>query len=132
MSDDVLPKWLKDQIAFEESIAVLAKYSGKDLEAGKASDAAVVACLMDASLKAPMGHDITQIYLYLGRKLLLARGMALPPDQPVLELTKDQERLLEEIRRGIYKVMQKHKSPFEKALINVFGPPGKKARKAAA
>jgi len=130
-NDDVIPKWLKDQIAFEEMVDILGKYSGKDLAAGKASDAAVVACLMDASLKAPMPHDVAQIYLYLGRKTLLARGMALPPDQPVLELNKDQERTLDEIRRGIYKVMQKNKSPLEKALTEVFGKPGKTGKKAA-
>ena len=105
---DQLPGWLRLRLEIEDLEEAMAKCKGEDLRQGKATDAAVCACISLASLQAPMGSDIADIYQYVGTTAMEAQGMKVPEDLILWELTPDQQRTLETMRYEIYKRMSKN------------------------
>ncbi len=63
---DSLPEWLKTSITLERLVMNMRVAKG-ELPTG--TDAEACAYLNTASLTAPMGHDWTQIYLYIATKV---------------------------------------------------------------
>jgi len=68
---ETIPKWLKDEIASERMINGLIDIATPKNTSQDVCDAEIVAYLMTASLRAPLGSDHTDIYLYISAKLML-------------------------------------------------------------
>jgi len=101
---ETLPEWIKGATTLERLI--------ENVEAIKrgamtATDAEACAYLYTASLEAPMGHDWTQIYLYIAGKVYEKHrtkdsGVTMPEDIRVTELTRNQQDDLAHLKGWIY------------------------------
>jgi len=97
---DSLPDWIKSQITLERLAQQMKALKG---EKPTGTDAEACAYLYTASLEAPMGHDWTQIYLYIAGKVVArAKNAQIPDDIKVESLTDDQMRDLQELKDWIY------------------------------
>lgn len=96
---DTLPDWIKPEVTLQR-LARLMK--GDD---GLATDVEALAYMYPRALEAPLDHDWTQIYLYLGTKVmgsrLTSKGVGIPTDIKVEQLSPDQERELIGLKRWI-------------------------------
>ena len=96
---NTLPDWIKPEVTLQR-LARLMK--GDD---GLATDVEALAYMYPRALEAPLDHDWTQIYLYLGarvmRSRLTSKGAELPADIKVEQLTPGQERDLIGLKRWI-------------------------------
>jgi len=93
------PAWLKDAIIIERIVAVREAIAGKPLIA---TEAEVVFYMMPRTFEAPLSRDWSQIYLYCSTRVM-ARHKETPisEDIKVKELTGDQQRLLDHLRRWL-------------------------------
>lgn len=96
-----IPKWLLEEIETERMLLGLITISNPDLP--KVGDAEVTAYLFTASLRAPIGHTLTEIYLYLFTKIMTKRKTKVPDDIRKEKLTPYEERELEDLRAMIYR-----------------------------
>ncbi|GAI02623.1 unnamed protein product, partial [marine sediment metagenome] len=101
---DSLPDWLKTSITLERLVMNMRVLKG-ELPTG--TDAEACAYLNTASLTAPMGHDWTQIYLYIATKVYekwrtKESGVTMPDDIRVESLTDEQMRDLNRLKAWIY------------------------------
>ena len=97
---DTLPDWIKAQITLERLAQQMKVLKG---EKPTGTDAEACAYLYTASLTAPMGHDWTQIYLYIAGKVAArAKNAQIPEDIKVDSLTDDQMRDLQELKGWLY------------------------------
>ncbi|MBA7607531.1 hypothetical protein ES703_14690 [subsurface metagenome] len=94
-----IPQWVKDRIVLERLIMNVRVLKGEE---PTGTDAEALAYLMPASLEAPMGHDWTQIYLYIAARVCAAAGMEVPEDIRVEELSDDLMRDLNRLKAWIY------------------------------
>ncbi|MBA7701470.1 hypothetical protein ES703_110210 [subsurface metagenome] len=99
-----LPEWLKTSITLERLVMNMAVIKG-ELPTG--TDAEACAYLNTASFEAPMGHDWTQIYLYIATKVYekwrtKESGVTMPDDIRVESLTDEQMRDLNRLKAWIY------------------------------
>lgn len=99
---DSIPEWLLNTIKEDRLIAEMLGLVGSEVSSEDIGYAELVAYLMTASLKAPLTHEHTQIYLHCFTKLQDARNREIPNDLRVDELTSDQERELRSLRSMIF------------------------------
>lgn len=108
---DTLPDWLKEAITLERLIENI---EGFRRGAMTATDAEACAYLYTASLEAPMGHDWSQIYLYVAGKVYERHrtkdsGATMPDDIRVTELDRGQQDDLARLKAWIYDRREKHR-----------------------
>jgi len=101
---DTLPDWLKTSITLERLVMNMKSLKG-ELMTG--TDAEACAYLMTASLTQPMGHDWTQIYLYIATKVYEKwrskdSGVTMPTDIRVESLDDEQMRDLNRLKAWLY------------------------------
>ena len=99
-----LPDWIRPAITHERLIA--------NMEAARTgvmrgSDAEACAYLYTASLTNPMGHDWSQIYLYIAGKVYERHrskdsGVSMPEDIKVEDLSPYQMEMLNDLKAWIY------------------------------
>ena len=106
-----LPEWIRSAITLERLIANI-----EAIKTGvmKGCDAEACAYLFTASLTAPLGHDWTQIYLYIAGKVCKRRlgkdsGVSMPEDIRVEELSSYQMDKLNNLKLWIYDCRVKHR-----------------------
>ena len=98
---DTLPDWLKNAVTLERLEMNMRVLKG---EAMTGTDAEACAYLYTASLTQPMGHDWTQIYLYVaGRVHGRWNKGDMPEDIKVESLTSDQTRKLNRLKEWLYR-----------------------------
>ncbi|MBA7632619.1 hypothetical protein ES703_40168 [subsurface metagenome] len=98
---DMVPDWVKQQITLERLIMNIKSLRGEE---PTGTDAEALAYLIPASFEAPMGHDWTEIYLYLGTKVCEAGGKGPMPDDIRRDtLNDDQMRDLNRLKAWIYR-----------------------------
>lgn len=101
---DSLPEWLKTSITLERLVMNMKALKG---ELATGTDAEACAYLYTASLEAPMGHDWSQIYLYIAGKVYekwrtKESGVTMPEDIRVDKLDKNQMDDLNRLKAWIY------------------------------
>lgn len=108
---DTLPDWLKGAITLERLISNV-----EALKTGRmtATDAEAVAYIYTACLEAPIGHDWTDIYIYLTRKVMErhqphGKDFNFPADMIVEKLTRNQQDDLDHLKAWIYDRRVKHR-----------------------
>jgi hypothetical protein len=110
---DDLPEWLRTRVTLErlgENIVALRE--GRELTA---TDAEAACYLFTASLTAPMGHDWTEIYLYVaGGEMKGEAKIEMPEDIKVESLTESQWRDLKQLKDWIYRQRVKHRKEKER------------------
>lgn len=99
-----LPQWLKDAVTMERLIENM---EGFRRGAMTGTDAEAVCYMFTACLAASLGHDWTEIYLYVATKVIERHkageeGFKLPPDIRVVELNRYQQGLLAHLKAWIY------------------------------
>lgn len=116
-----LPEWLTDAIKSERMLNGMVNIATGSKDSF--SDAEMVAYLMTASLKSPLSHNQTQIYLYLTGKVMIKHKGIIEdtlPDfiQKIFKdgLTSDQEREMDELRSSLLNKRGKVSSPLFDAL----------------
>jgi len=102
--EDTLPDWIKPAITMERLLECAR--SSKDGQP-TATDAEAMAYMYPRTLEAPLGHDWTEIYLYLGKKVMQSHNPfnkedPFPEDIARESLTGQQTRMLNELKAWIY------------------------------
>ncbi len=102
---DSLPEWLKTSITLERLVMNMKALKGEEMTG---TDAEACAYLNTASLTQPMGHDWTQIYLYIATKVYekwrtKESGVTMPGDIRVESLDDGQMRDLNRLKAWIYR-----------------------------
>ncbi len=99
------PEWVLEEVATERMMLGFAVLANKDLPIeDRVGDAELVAYLMPASMRAPLGHTTTQIYLYVTTRLMERRGTPIPADVRVETLRPDEERELRDLKHTLYRL----------------------------
>ncbi len=129
-----VPDWLIKQIDAERMIISFSSHLKPERfkdEADYVGDAECLAYLMPATHEAPMQHDWTEIYLYLGTRVMKNyRNMDVPEDIRVTELTNEQERDLRYLKGCIFRRRGgKVSDPVLDAFDKVFGVRSRKTMK---
>jgi len=101
---DTLPEWLKNAITLERLMMNVEALKTGEMTG---TDAEACAYLNTASLTQPMGHDWTQIYLYIATKVYERHrtkdsGVTMPEDIRVETLNDDQMRDLNRLKAWLY------------------------------
>jgi len=97
---DTIPEWLLEEVKAERMInGLISLMKGGEHKVG---DAEVCVYLLTASLASPMSSEFTQIYLYTATKLMTKRGMQVPEDVRVNELSEYETQELNDLKRRIY------------------------------
>ena len=98
---DTLPDWLKGAVTLERLEMNMKVLKGEEMTG---TDAEACAYLYTASLTQPIGHDWTQIYLYVaGRAHGRWNKGDMPEDIRVESLTTDQTRELNRLKEWLYR-----------------------------
>jgi len=98
---DTLPEWLKNAITLERLEMNMRALKGKEMTG---TDAEACAYLYTASLTQPMGHDWTQIYLYIATRTYRRWGKnEMPGDITVDSLRDDQMLDLNRLKAWLYR-----------------------------
>lgn len=95
-----LPKWLLEEVKSERLISGLAGIMTD--EPSGVGDAEVAVYLFTASLRAPLTHEDSEIYMYITTQLAKRRKTKLPKGMKKEKLTEYEQSLLEQMRRMIY------------------------------
>lgn len=97
--NDSLPEWIGGEVTLQRLIRLM---KGDD---DLATDVEALAYMYALTLEHPLDHDWSQIYLYLGTKVMGSRltreGAEIPADISVDKLNSDQERQLLGLKRWI-------------------------------
>lgn len=102
---DTIPDWIKNAITLERLVMNMKALKGEEMTG---TDAEALAYLYPASLEFPLGHDWTEIYLYLGSKVMqyhnpFQKKEPFPDDIKVESLDDGQMRDLNRLKAWIYK-----------------------------
>jgi len=98
--EETLPDWIKPAITIERLTMNMRVLKG-ELPTG--TDAEALAYMYPASLSFPLGHDWTQIYLYLASTVFARHKQTeVPDDIKVESLNDDQMRDLNRLKAWIY------------------------------
>jgi len=102
---DTLPEWIKSSITLERLVENMKVLRGEEM-AG--TDAEACAYLYTASLTQPMGHDWSQIYLYIATQVCekwrtKESGVEMPADIRVDSLSDYQMAELRRLKDWIYR-----------------------------
>jgi hypothetical protein len=114
---DTLPDWVKQAIKLERLMMNVKVVHG---EQPTGTDCEAMAYLYTRSLEAPMGHDWSQIYLYIAGKCYERWGSihgfksSLPEDIRVTELDRNQMSDLNELKGFIYRARIKARKEKER------------------
>lgn len=104
---DDLPDWIKPAITQERLIANMEAARGGVMTG---CDAEACAYLFTASLTVPIGHDWSQIYLYIAGKTVTRWGKnEMPEDIKVTDLSSYQMGMLNHLKAWIYDRRMKHR-----------------------
>ena len=101
---DSLPEWLKTTITLERLVMNMKALKGEEMTG---TDAEACAYLNTTALTQPMGHDWTQIYLYIATKVYekwrtKESGTTMPDDIRVESLNDEQMRDLNRLKAWLY------------------------------
>ena len=97
---DTLPDWLKGAVTLERLEMNMKVLKGEEMTG---TDAEACAYLYTASLTQPMGHDWTQVYLYVaGRAHGRWNKGDMPEDIKVESLTTNQTRELKRLKEWLH------------------------------
>jgi hypothetical protein len=101
---DTLPEWLKSTITLERLAVNMKALKGEEMTG---TDAEACAYPYTASLTQAMGHDWTQIYLYIATKVYekwrtKESGVTMPTDIAVDKLDDEQMRELYRLKAWLY------------------------------
>ena len=97
---DTLPDWIKTAITLERMMWDMKALKGKE---PTGTDAEACAYLYTAGLTAPMGHDWSQIYLYVSTKTYSKhKGSQVPDDIRVESLSDYQMGELNRLKSWLY------------------------------
>lgn len=97
---DTLPEWLKNAIILERLEINMRALKGEEMTG---TDAEACAYLYTAGLTAPMGHDWSQIYLYIaGKTYSRHNGNQVPEDIQVESLNNYQMTELNRLKSWLY------------------------------
>lgn len=105
---DTIPQSLKQQITTDRLIEQMVAHRENREPTGTDSEA--LAYLYPASLEAPMDHDWTEIYLYLGARVVKSQGGEVPDDINVRTLNRQQDEDLRRLKAWIYDRRRKHRT----------------------
>jgi len=98
--NDIIPDWLKGAITLERLTMNMKALKGEEM---MGTDAEALAYIMPASMEFPLGHDWTQIYLYLATTVMKRHKQAeVPDDIKVESLDKGQEVDLNRLKAWLY------------------------------
>ena len=95
-----LPDWLLEKVKEERIILGLMSIVNPDIE--KIGDAEVLTYLLPATLRAPLPTVLYNIYLYLAGKICDRSNKEFPSDIRIEELSKSEERELQNLKDMIY------------------------------
>ncbi len=109
-----MPDWIKPAITIERLVMNMRALKGEE---PTGTDAEALAYIYPASLAHPLGHDWTQIYLYLASKVIPyhKKGTEVPEDIKVESLNDDQMRDLNRLKAWIYKTQREVRLDRERA-----------------
>lgn len=94
---ETLPDWIRSQIQMERLAQNMREIQGEKID--EATDAEALAYFYTLSLTRPLGNEGYHIYMFLANKYL-KRGESVP-------LSQNQEQLLKELKRKIFKDVKK-------------------------
>jgi len=98
---DTLPDWLKNAVTLERLEMNMRALKGEEMTG---TDAEACAYLYTAGLTAPMGHDWSQIYLYIaGKTYARHNGNQVPDDIQVESLNDYQMAELNRLKAWLYR-----------------------------
>ncbi len=96
---DTIPEKVKGQITIERLVMCMRVNKGEE---PTGTDAEALAYIYPRTMEAPLDHDWTQIYLYLGTKVMSGAGTEMPEDIRVESLDDEQMRHLNRLKAWIY------------------------------
>ncbi len=96
---DTIPEKVKEQITMERLVMCMRVAKGED---PTGTDAEALAYIYPRTLEAPMDSDWTDIYLYLGTKVMPAAGTKIPEDIRKDNLNDYQMSKLKHLKDWIY------------------------------
>ena len=106
---DMIPEWLRNQITMDRMIELMV--ANKEERDPIGTDSEALAYMIPASFEAPMGHDWSQIYLYLGTVVMdREKSKVVPDDIRVDKLDRNQMDDLNRLKRWIYETKLKHRA----------------------
>ena len=112
---DMIPEWLRNQITMDRMIELMVANNEGREPIGTNSEA--LAYMIPASMDAPMGHDWTQIYLYLATVVMdREKSKVVPDDIRVDRLDRNQEDDLRRLKRWLYETKLKHRAGRRKEI----------------
>ncbi len=94
-----IPDRLLEQVKIERLLMNIKAAHGERMTA---TDAEALAYMFPRTLEAPVGHDWTEIYMYLGTKVFSAVNGNFPEDIRRDKLTDYQIRMLNDLKNFIY------------------------------
>ncbi|MBU1173533.1 MAG: hypothetical protein KKD44_28530 [Proteobacteria bacterium] len=102
---ETLPEWIKGEITLQR-LALLMVAQKDESQRGIATNAEALAYMYPLSLERPMGHDWTEIYIYLGTQVMSknmsGRNKDFPEDIAIHSLSDYHMGLLNHLKRWIY------------------------------
>lgn len=105
---DTIPEDLKKEVPLARMLLQMRYHAGQ-LKYMTATDVEALIYLYPASLEAPMGHDWSEIYIYLGAVVCGGMGRTVPDDLKDTKLSDYQLQELERLKRWIYEQRVKHR-----------------------
>lgn len=98
---DTIPEWMKAEVTLQRLIQNM---KGKE---EMATDIEALIYLYTASLVAPFNESWTNVYVYLTKKCMEARGKEWPKDMGTPTLTEHQNALLNDLKEWIWQQQAK-------------------------
>lgn len=112
---DMIPEWLRNRITLDRMIELMVAH--KEGREPIGTDSEALAYLIPASMEAPMGHDWSQIYLYLATVVMSGeKDKMVPDDIRVDKLDDMQQQDLMRLKRWLYSTKLKHLGSRRKEL----------------
>jgi hypothetical protein len=98
---DTIPRWMKTEVTLQRLVQLM---KGRE---GSATDIEALIYLYTACFVAPFNESWTNIYMYLTKKCMEARGRSFPEDLGNPALTDHQKDLLDDLKRWLWKQTEK-------------------------
>jgi len=98
---DMIPQWMKTEVTLQRLIQLMKG------EEEVATDVEALIYLYTSTFLAPFNETWTNIYMYLTKKCMEARGRAFPKDLGNPTLTDHQKECLNDLKRWIWKQTEK-------------------------
>lgn len=105
---DTLPQSLKEQITIDRLLEQIV--ANKEKRESTATDSEALAYLYPASLEQPMGHLWSNIYIYLGTRVVKRQGREFPDDIALHTLDQQEEYELNRLKAWIYEKRYQHRT----------------------